>query len=223
MNHPATVKEDRTNFVIFHPIPCFILPSLNNPLKSVSIDVGIKNLAIRIEIRSRSGIQPVYFRKIDLTEFGENTNKTNGTAAVDPNILEQCNKLIFEILPYMADAVLIGIERQMTDNIKAVRMYQHFISTYCLLIKLGMINNQVILFDIYAKLKYTQLGCPTELNTDAKKKWSIVKAKDLLTKRGDAWSLQVIAENQGKSDSKGDDLADTVCQMEAWFLLNRIS
>ena len=130
-------------------------------------------------------ITPIYYARIDLKKLSDNATKTTGTCNVGPEILNAANKLIYTILPYIADADLIGIERQLSVNVNCTKVFQHFISSFLMLIDFGKINNKVIFFDIYSKLKYTALGCPTELNEDHKKRWGISKAKELLQKRGD--------------------------------------
>jgi len=220
----SSVKNEIRPYVMFHSPSGFDkLPDwvyTKECLKTVSLDVGIVNLSIRIEMRNPDGIFPLYFERVDLKKLCDNTTNTTGTCNVGPDILEQANKFIFRLLDggYLHDADLIGIERQVPDNIKATKVFQHFISTFLILIKLGKIHNDVVLFDIYNQLKYSQLGCPTEYNTNAKKKWGIGKAKEILTQRCDSWSLDVIKNNQGKAETKADDLADCVLQMEAWFL-----
>jgi hypothetical protein len=220
----SSVKNETRPYVIFYSASGFDkLPDwcyTKQNLKTVSLDVGIVNLSVRIEMRTPQGVFPVYFERVDLKKLCDNTTNTTGTCNVGPDILEQANKFIFKLIEggYLHDADLIGIERQVPDNVKATKVFQHFISTFLILIKLGHINDQVVLFDIYNQLKYQQLGCPTEFNVKAKKKWGIGKAKEILTERSDTWSLQVMQNNQGKAETKADDLADCVLQMEAWFI-----
>jgi hypothetical protein len=226
----SSVKNENRPYVIFYS-PCGYdkLPDwiyTKPTLKTISLDVGIVNLSVRIEVRSPEGIIPLYFRRIDLKKLCDNTTNTTGTCNVGPDILEQANKFIFDLLDgnkdknvgYLHDADLVVIERQLPDNIKATKMFQHFISTLILLISLGYIPKDIVVTDIDSKRKYTQLGCPTEYNTHAKKKWGMTKAREILEQRGDNWSLEVLRNNQGKAETKADDLADTVTQMEAWFI-----
>lgn len=219
MNYNSRVKEDREKFVVFHPEKPNFQQLVDKEIKCVSLDVGIKNLAVRIEIRkSPTEIIPVYFERVDLNKIGKNTSESTGNCSVDPIILKKCNEYLVEtLLPYMEDADVIGIERQLPFNLKATRIYQAFITAITLLIHFDKINKNVIFFDIYSKLKYTELGCPTGLDTHAKKRWGIAKAKEILKEREDEWSYDVLCDNQGKAETKADDLADTVLQMEAWF------
>lgn len=225
----SSVKNETRPYVIFYSdTGCDKFPDWvyqKESLKVVSLDVGIVNLSIRIEIRSPDGIIPLFFQRIDLKKLCENTTNTTGTCNVGPDVLTQANNLIFFLLGensdkvnYLHDVDLIGIERQLPDNIKATKVFQHFISTFLLLIRMNLIHKHVVLFDIYPTLKYSQLGCPSGLDKRAKKKWGISKAKEILTERQDHWSLEVIRNNQGKAETKADDLSDTVILMEAIFI-----
>ena len=204
-------------------VKVFCLPDwfyTKDQLKCVSIDVGIVNLTIRVEVRDfcNNKIYPVYFERVDLTKRCENTTKTTGTCNVGPDILAEANNFIDNIMQYIHDADLIGVERQLSENVKATKMFQHFISSFLWLIRKGYLNSDVLLFDIYSKLKYPQIGCPTEYNDHAKKKWGIGRALEILTDREDSWSVSVMNSNRGKAETKADDLADTVNQIEAWFI-----
>lgn len=66
----SKIKNDTSPYVIYYPNPCLILPPINRMnipdegIQTMSIDIGIKNFAIRIEKRSSNGtIAPVFFQK----------------------------------------------------------------------------------------------------------------------------------------------------------------
>lgn len=216
------VKDDNTNYVIYYPFPCYQLPPIGDDIpdegcQSVSIDIGYKNFAIRIERRYRTGqIQPIYFEKIDFTKYGA-IPESKATTVINPQILLAIYDFLKTLLPTLSESRLIGIERQMGVNYSAARIFQHVLSffmMYC-----SQFKYPCVIFDISPKLKGKMLGAPKGMTYNQLKEWSIVKARELLSWRGDNWSLAVIDRHQGKSKTKADDLADTVIQMEAWFIL----
>jgi len=222
------VKNDNTPYIIYHPSPCYNLPPINRNdipsegIQTMSIDIGIKNFAIRIEKRYATGlISPVFFNTIDFTKLGVNTNETSGTTGMDPKILDAATVFIIENFQYMANCRIIGIERQMAINYKSTRMFQHILTMLTFMAKRGeFIYKDLIIFDIDPKLKGQMLKFPRGLTYAELKKESIDKAIELLTWRNDEWSLKVIESNRGKAKLKADDLADTIVQMEAWFVHN---
>ena len=78
-------KSDKTPYKIFYPLNCNTLPPIKDipaeGIQVVSIDIAIKNFAIRIERRYPNNVvMPIYFKREDFKKYGENTNETNGTA-----------------------------------------------------------------------------------------------------------------------------------------------
>lgn len=220
------VKDDSTPFIIYHPYPCHKLPPMSQDIPSegivtTSIDIGIKNFAIRLERRFSSGIAyPIYFDKIDFTKYGVDTSDSSGTSTVDPRVLNAATEFMKTVLPHIKESRLIGIERQMAINTKATKMFQHILTTL-LIYAPQFTYPDCIIFDIWAKLKGKMLGVPQGLNTPALKEWTINRVLEILENRGDTWSINVINHHRGKTKTKADDLADTVAQMEAFFILNK--
>ncbi len=221
------VKNDHNPFIVYYPSSCCNIPPIIIPpegIQTMSIDIGIKNFAIRIETRFSNGtIVPIFFNTIDFTKFGINTNETNGTTGLDPKILDAATNFVIENFIYMKNCRLIGIERQMVVNYKSTRMFQHLLTLFLYMAKLGNFSNKdLFIFDIDPKLKGRMLNFPKGLSYSGLKEESIKKALELLTTRGDGWSIQVINSFRGKSKLKSDDLADTITQMEAlWIYLQR--
>jgi len=220
------VKEDATPYVIYSPYPCMQLPPIGldippEGLTTTSIDIGIKHFAIRIERRYSYGtIIPVFFDKVDFTKYGVDASDSSGTAVIDPRILAAATHFMKSIMPIISESRLIGIERQMAINTKSTKMFQHIL-TILLLYVPSFRYPDCVIFDIWAKLKGNMLGAPKGLTSAALKEWTINKVIELLQIRGDTWSLQVIQHHRGRTKTKADDLADTIAQMEAWFILNK--
>ena len=191
------VKEDRTPFVIYAPFPCFTLPPVGSdiPLEGIvttSIDIGIKNFAIRIEKRHSNGIiLPMFFDKADFTRFGVDTSDNTGTAVIDPRVLTAATQFMLYLMPMISESRLIGIERQMAINTKSTKMFQHIL-TILLIYRHTFKNQDCIIFDIWAKLKGNMLGAPKGINTAQLKEWTINKVIQLLEWRGDYESLKII-------------------------------
>jgi hypothetical protein len=217
------VKDDNTPFVIYHPFPCYKLPPVgvdipSEGLVTTSIDIGIKNFAIRIERRYNNGlIAPIFFDKVDFTKFGVDTSDCAGTAVVDPRVLAAATAFLTQVMPMISESRLIGIERQMAINTKSTRMFQHVLTMLLVYVPTFKYPDCTI-FDIWAHLKGRMLGAPKGMNSAALKAWTIDKVIELLEWRGDSWSLGVVRHHRGTSKTKADDLCDTIAQMEAIFI-----
>ena len=216
------VKDDPTNYVVYYPFPCHSAPPIGDEIpeggcQTVSIDPAPKNFAIRIEKRYRTGyIEPIYMETVNFSQYGDASEST-GTTVIDPRMIAAISHYILSLFPIMKESRIIGIERQLAKNYKATRIYQHLLTLFTMIIP--FFNYYCILIDISPKLKGKILGAPKGLNYNGLKKWGIEKSIELLTWRNDQWSLQLINHHRGRSETKGDDLADTVIQMEAWFIL----
>jgi hypothetical protein len=219
------VKEDRTPFIIFAPWPCYVLPPIGNDIPpegivTTSIDIGIKNFAIRIERRHNNGIiLPLFLDKVDFTRFGVDTSDNTGTAVIDPRVLTAATQFMLYLMPLISKSRIVGIERQMAVNTKSTKMFQHIL-TILLIYHPTFENKDCIIFDIWAKLKGQMLGAPKGMNSPQLKEWTINRVLQILEWRGDYESIKIIQSHRGKSKTKADDLADTIAQMEAWFILN---
>jgi len=176
----------------------------NEYIQIVSIDPGIKNYAFRIERRYKNGwITPVVFDKWLLEESSIVEDFTFD------NKLESLNKNLLKYKEYILSSHMIIIEKQMPFNYKAVRISQHTVSFFYIVLENNNLNT--IILEIDAKIKGKILGSPKNINETQLKKWAVEKAVELLEIRKDEFSLKVISYYK----SKKDDLADTVCQIEA--------
>lgn len=219
----VTVKEEKSPYIIYYPSPCYQLPPIGSDIpdegcQTVSIDIGWVNFAIRIEVRYRGGlIKPIYFSKIDFTQYGTVTKKGE-TTGVDPQILNAILDLLKTLLPTMQDTRIVGIERQLGFVYQNTRIFQHVLTFFMLYA--SSFKYPCIVMDIDSRLKSRMLNAPKGLRGNDLKQWAIEKAIEILGWRNDLTSIQMIRKDRRKTKTKGDDLSDTVIQMEAWFLLN---
>lgn len=176
-------------------------------------------------------------------EFKENLNKIylNGKNILFENldITKNCQKnsyLELEMFYNMTEMLdlyedfwkqcdIFLVEQQMSfgknRNTMALKLGQHCQSYFS--IKYGR-NVDIIEFPAYNKTNilgaekiYTGKGKNKYKTIDkpARKKWSIEKAKDIFTLRNDLESLEIII-----SSRKKDDLADVLCQLQAFKVIN---
>lgn len=176
-------------------------------------------------------------------EFKENLNKIylNGKNILFENldITKNCQKnsyLELEMFYNMTEMLdlyedfwkqcdIFLVEQQMSfgknRNTMALKLGQHCQSYFS--IKYGR-NVDIIEFPAYNKTNilgaekiYTGKGKNKYKTIDkpARKKWSIEKAKDIFTLRNDLESLEIIL-----SSRKKDDLADVLCQLQAFKVIN---
>jgi hypothetical protein len=216
------VKDAPNDYIIYYPTPCTQLPPIGDDIpdegcQCVSIDPAIKNFAIRIEKRYRTGyIETIQMVKVDFSKYGD-VSESKGTTAVDPQIIAAATTVLNQLLPIMQESRIVGIERQMAINYKATRIFQHLLTYF--LIMVSRFRHPCIIMDISPKLKGKMLKAPKGLVKNALKEWGIGVAIERLTWRNDQLGLKIIKDHKGKSKTKADDLADTIIQMEAWFML----
>ena len=218
----VSVKDDSTDYVIYHPHPLAYLPPISQDIPEtgcqiISIDPAIKNLAIRIEKRYPTAyVETIYMARLNLSQYGDTTDN-GGTTKVDPQILSVLTQFLISLLPYIQETRIVAIERQLAVNYKSSRIYQHILTFF--MIHAPSFQHPCIVMDIDPKLKGKILGAPKGLNKYGLKQWAIEKALEILQIRGDRKAIECINQNRGKSKTKADDLSDTVIQIEAWFIL----
>ena len=180
-------------------------------IKILSVDPGRRNFCLRIENRDlKTGrIATIAFQKIDF--IGENVEDT--IMNIDTMYIK-VTTLLDNYLPEIKSCHVVIIERQLSINYKMVRLSQHVI-TY-LIVHLRNNLLKTVIMEISSKLKSKQLYAPKGISEKEIKKWSIVKAIELLKIRKDDYAIDIINK---AAKSKKDDLADTVVQIEAVFSL----
>lgn len=172
-----------------------------------SIDPALKNLAIRIERRyddnlivclHTDNICPWLLKSIH-----------DGYHEVEINLIyNNINTYLDNLMALLLDCHYILIERQLYQNFNVDRIGQHIRSYF--LIKLTNAPLCPSILEIDPKLKGRQLGAG-KLPKYELKKWSIQKATELSQQRGDIYTLNLL-----KKHKKKDDLADVLCQIEAF-------
>jgi len=175
-------------------------------LISISIDPGDRNFAIRIEGRpfsSNAPFTPYLYEKVDFSPKDLQTD--DNTWRLFSDISHYLNKHKDRI--NMAHIVVI--EKQLPVNYPALRISQHVITYF--MEHLRDLPQLPIILELDPKTKGRLLGAPPNLTKPLLKIWSTDKAREILERRGDSRSIRTL-NNAGK---KGDDLGDTVTQMEA--------
>ncbi len=170
---------------------------------------GCKNLGIRIE--RRPGPNDSGFITSELFE----TMTLVDGSLTDPSSI--CH--LYDTLTHYFDTHydllkqthIIIIERQLPENYWGIRISQHILSYLFLHLKDAPLLPMIL--EIDSKLKSRQLGIPSGLGKKEYKRRLIEKAKELLSVRGDTFSSKILERYKKK-----DDIADTVCQIEALFL-----
>lgn len=204
---PKSQQPDKGLHTIYYPhtIPHTERKWDQGYYEILSIDPGkIKNFSFRIEKRYHNGkIIPLVFDKIDFESIiQEGTTTINNSYQVLTEFLNKYSK-------FYDDCHFFVIEKQLPVNYPAVRVSQHVISYFSI-----MMHNKPLLpaiVEIDSRLKGLYLGAPKGIGDKQLKTWSVEKGRYLLTLRNDTFSLQVLDFFKNKQD----DLTDTVCQIEA--------
>lgn len=178
-------------------------------VKVISIDPGIRNLAIRVESRgirdNNHPIKTVVFDKLRISDADRTLEgKVDKLYSLVTSFLDQ-------YLDVFRTCHIVIIERQMPMNYKAVRISQHIITYFMHNLK-NIVPSLPMIFEIDSKLKSRELGASTHLNERGIKQWSIDFCKSLLVKRQDYEGLEILEKHRKK-----DDVADTLTQIEAFF------
>lgn len=209
---PKTSKKQsdyKTPYVTFYPHSKPASERTWDPsyYQVVSIDPAFENYAIRIERRYTDGrIIPIVFYKASIFSVEEAEQNTI------VNTYQKLTKFLNQYKQFYFDCHFIIIEKQMPQNHQMCLVAQHTISYFSLLLEDAPLLPSIILVD--PKLKGRMLGAPKGINYTQLKAWSIEKAQELLKMRDDQYSMQIMQSFKKKMD----DLADTVCQIEAVFL-----
>lgn len=173
----------------------------------VSIDPARKNYAMRIERRYHDGkIIPIVFDKVAIESFEVKEKITIC------NTYQMLTAFLDKYLQFYYDCHFFIIERQLPKNYKATRIAQHTISYFS--VKLQNAHLLPSIIEICPKLKGKVLGAPGGINDKQLKTWAVEKARELLAMRQDKSSVDVMNHFHNKQD----DLADTICQIEALFI-----
>ena len=211
---PKSQKENTGEFITYNPHSIDLSKRVwPDVVKVISIDPGIRNLALRVESRGiRDGNHPIKTIVFEKLRIAEVDRKIEGR-------VDQLFTLVTEFLEKYREIFksshMVIIERQLPINYKAVRVEQHILTYFMLLFK-DMMPTLPLIYEVDPKLKGRELGASKHLNERGIKQWSIDYATEELNKRQDSVGLAVFAKNKRKLD----DLADTLTQINSFFSFN---
>ena len=211
---PKSQLPDKNEFTIYNP-HTIDLEKKNWPdvVKVISIDPGIRNLALRVESRGiRTNEHPIKTIVFEKLRIAEDDRRLEGN--VD-QLFSLITDFLDKYLSIFKESHMLIIERQLPINYKAVRVSQHIVSYFLFHFK-NLMPALPLIYEIDPKLKGRELGASKHLNERGIKQWSVDHAKMLLAKRKDYEGLQILNKNKAKSD----DLADCLAQTEAFFSFN---
>lgn len=171
---------------------------LTDEISICSIDPGKTNFAIRIECRKRDGTINVLLYEL---------------VALGNNYFEKLTDYFNEHINLLKKCTIFLMEHQLVKNIDVFRIAQHVLSYF--IIRLN--NGKRLFYEINPRLK-ERIGYKDEKNATVKnssqkliKTWSINKAYELCNERNDLLSKRILDVSKKK-----DDLADVICQMQAF-------
>ena len=211
----------------------------------ISIDPGEKNFAIRVEVRPvsfendymgpngitpKGVVVPEIFAKMDF-EFTEDERESNDSTEKDQTQKPQQNitscdvyvnimKFLDQYIPLFKQSHIMIIEKQLPINYRMVRVSQHVLSYFYMILK--DTKYLPLILEIDPKLKTKQLKAPKGLNEKDIKIWSTEIAYEILKYRKETQSLDILdnarkRKKNGTYGKKKDDLSDTIIQIEAVF------
>lgn len=183
----------------------------------VSIDPSTKNLGIRIEKRYLDGkIETLVHERYGFVPLAKERRAQGLEPLKNPNKIELFPELYRDITLFLnkyeklyRESHIVIIERQLDINYKCVRIAQHVISYFSLLLQNARLLPFIV--EIDSREKFEQWKCPKNLNNAGKKQWIIKRMIQLCYYRNDEYSLEKLTE------LKKDDLADTIAQIDAWM------
>jgi hypothetical protein len=166
------------------------------------------------------------------TIMHSNNDLTKGCSAVsrkylDPEIFHNMNDLLDKYGDMWDKCSYFVIEMQLKRNTMAIKLGQHCFSYFSF--RYGRFK-KIIEYPAYYKTQI--LGCQKikgkkykngkyrwkTIDQRSRKKWSIVKATEILASRGEINNIENI-----KSKSKKDDLADTLTQLQAFKFMHFVT
>jgi hypothetical protein len=211
---PVSQLPDKNEFTTYNP-HSIDLSKRDWPevVKVVSIDPGIRNLALRVESRGiRSSSYPIKTIVFEKLHIAEDDRRLDGN--VD-QLFTLVTDFLDKYLSIFKESHMLIIERQLPINYKAVRVSQHIVSYFLFHFK-NIMPSLPVIYEVDPKLKGRELGASKHLNERGIKQWSVDHAKILLAKRKDYGGLAVLNKNKKKSD----DHADCLNQVESFFSFN---
>lgn len=202
-------SPDKTPYTVYYPHSKSIKERnwTEDYYQVVSIDPARKNYGFRIERRYKNGkIIPIFFEKVHIENIKEDDN------IIICNTYQTLTQFLDQYKEEYFKCHFIVIERQLPQNYKASRIAQHTISYFSLLLHNSPLLPAIV--EVNPQLKGKMLDAPSYMTDKQLKKWAVIVARKLLKIRGDEHSLKIMDKHKNKQD----DLADTICQVEALFI-----
>ena len=164
-------------------------------MRACSIDVGKVNLGVYIEEFTQHTTKALYLRRVDLTEKLKER--------VTPQFLSRLFAYLDSISALLETCDNIIIEKQLRANPEA-QFVDHALQSYF------VIRNHKGITSFSSKNK-TRLFDSSKMTKYQRKKWATNKALEMLEDRGETDLLEYV-----RTLKKKDDVADAICQLDAW-------
>lgn len=213
---PKSQKPDTKPYTLYNPHTRSLDERKwsTNYLRICSIDPARDNFAIRVETRPKTKEEHGFitcqlFDHLNLKKIAGNLDDTGEYL----KIFDVLSSFLDSHLELLNTCHIFLVERaQVPENYWLNRIEQHIVSYLLIRFK----DNELlpIILELDPKVKGRELEAPPVVY-HALKKWSVDTAISLLEIRQDEYSLDILR----KMKTKKDDLADTVCQIEALFKL----
>lgn len=193
-----------------------IIPSQDKSIIVITIDPGIKHLALRIAKKNIDNtIETLFFRRADMYTYEGHNPKLMDS--LDPNFFTNYYNNTFKFLNSIKEALcdshFIVFESQIIDNPDMVRISLFIVGILSSIIKDKGFRPLVIEFD--PKLKSKLLGAP-KMTKNELKKWCIPIALQYCQEKSDP-NRDLIEFLESKQ--KRDDIADTICMEKVLWIL----
>ena len=192
-------------------------PRAESFINIMSIDPGILNCGLRIERRRYAhnqllAVETIVMVRINFNEENQNELKDSQTQVFDTAYYTRSIKILDKFTEYFLVCQYILVESQLPINYSMVRMSQHLITYLCT--KVMDLGNRPLIVEMDPHLKSRLLGAPGKMKKPELKKWCRATALQILQSRDDNEARNVILRT-----NKGDDMGDTICQCEAWWII----
>lgn len=215
MYQPKTKKSEQSfkNILLAHNPHNIPLSQRNWPerINILFSDPGVSHFALRIESRNIRRDEPIttlLLEKVGLSKEEQEPDNDNVTKIFTfvQDFLDRHKELFLT-------CHMILIEKQLPINYRAVRMSQHVLTYFMVLLK-NKEPELPMFLEVAPTLKGRELGAGN-LNEKGIKQWSVNKAIELLTIREDKKGLEVMNRKIKGRKEKKDDLADCIVTIEA--------
>ena len=159
---PKLQAPDKNEYTVYNPHTIDLSKrETGDVVKVISIDPGIRNLALRVETRGMTSnnhpIKTIVFEKLKITE------EDRRLAGNNDQLYFLMTQFLDKYREIFKTSDMLIIERQLPINYKAVRISQHIITYFLILFKDRMPLLPVV-YEVDPKLKGRELGASKHLN-----------------------------------------------------------